>query len=118
ARTALGPSLLMVRYLAGALNRIPPEATAIAQRDSEALVMTTALVPREEAQAGAAWVDGIWEGVAAHADGSYSGFALRHGPELLARFYPPTTLARLAEAKRRWDPDNLFRGNHNIPPAG
>ena len=24
---------------------------------------------------------------------------------------------RLVEVKRQWDPDNLFRLNHNIPPA-
>jgi hypothetical protein len=26
-------------------------------------------------------------------------------------------IGRLRELKRRWDPDNLFPGNHNIPPA-
>jgi FAD/FMN-containing dehydrogenase len=26
-------------------------------------------------------------------------------------------LGRLRELKRRWDPDNVFAGNHNIPPA-
>ena len=25
---------------------------------------------------------------------------------------------RLAEVKRRWDPDNLFRANRNVAPAG
>jgi hypothetical protein len=25
--------------------------------------------------------------------------------------------ARLATLKRRWDPDNLLRGNHNVRPA-
>ena len=25
-------------------------------------------------------------------------------------------MARLVEIKRRWDPDNLFRVNHNIAP--
>jgi FAD/FMN-containing dehydrogenase len=31
--------------------------------------------------------------------------------------YPGSTWDRLVEVKRRYDPDNLFRRNHNIPPA-
>ena len=25
---------------------------------------------------------------------------------------------RLVEIKKKWDPDNVFRMNHNIPPVG
>jgi FAD/FMN-containing dehydrogenase len=31
--------------------------------------------------------------------------------------YPGPTWDRLRELKRRYDPDNLFRLNHNILPA-
>ena len=31
--------------------------------------------------------------------------------------YGAQTFARLQAAKRTWDPGNLFRHNHNIPPA-
>jgi hypothetical protein len=31
--------------------------------------------------------------------------------------YPPATLKRLAQVKRRYDPDNLFHLNLNVAPA-
>jgi FAD/FMN-containing dehydrogenase len=38
--------------------------------------------------------------------------------EVLRAAYPGGTWERLRGLKRRYDPDNLFRLNHNIPPAG
>jgi FAD/FMN-containing dehydrogenase len=32
--------------------------------------------------------------------------------------YAPADFSRLTEIKRAWDPDNMFRFNHNIPPGG
>ena len=32
--------------------------------------------------------------------------------------YPGATWDRLVEIKKRYDPDNVFRGNHNIPVSG
>ena len=37
--------------------------------------------------------------------------------ETIRSAYPGATWDRLREIKRRYDPDNLFRLNHNIPPA-
>jgi FAD/FMN-containing dehydrogenase len=31
--------------------------------------------------------------------------------------YPASTYARLRDLKLRYDPDNLFRANHNIAPG-
>jgi FAD/FMN-containing dehydrogenase len=32
--------------------------------------------------------------------------------------YPEATWERLAAIKQRYDPNNLFRLNQNVPPAG
>ena len=50
-------------------------------------------------------------------DGLYLSFETRRGPELLRAAFPPATLARLRELKRRYDPTHLFRDNFAIDPG-
>ena len=38
--------------------------------------------------------------------------------ELTASAYTSEDYRRLAAIKRDYDPENVFGGNHNIPPAG
>jgi FAD/FMN-containing dehydrogenase len=47
---------------------------------------------------------------------AYVGFLGDEGEAGTRRAYPAATLERLAEVKRRYDPDNLFRLNANVPP--
>jgi len=49
-------------------------------------------------------------------DGSYVNFLGEAGPDDVAKSYG-SNLGRLREIKRRYDPDNVFRVNHNIQPA-
>jgi FAD/FMN-containing dehydrogenase len=39
------------------------------------------------------------------------------GADAVRDAYPASSYERLRELKRRYDPDNVFRANHNIPPA-
>ena len=61
---------------------------------------------------------GIIEALKPHTVGTYLNFPgmLEEGEQPL-RLSLGRTIERLAKIKRRWDPDNLFRLNHNIPPA-
>jgi FAD/FMN-containing dehydrogenase len=51
-----------------------------------------------------------------HETGAYVTFLGPEGASGLGIAYPPATLARLREVKRRYDPENLFHLNQNIVP--
>ena len=55
----------------------------------------------------------------AHGDGAgYVNFLGIEGEARVRAAYPGATWDRLVAVKRRYDPDNLFRLNQNIPPTG
>jgi hypothetical protein len=63
------------------------------------------------------WVDALWAALAQGDDGAYVNFVMNEGEERVRAAYPGATWDRLRTIKRRYDPDNLFRLNQNIPPA-
>jgi FAD/FMN-containing dehydrogenase len=50
-------------------------------------------------------------------EGRYANENSDYGPEATRLLYGDGKLARLASLKRTWDPDNVFRRNHNVAPA-
>jgi hypothetical protein len=48
---------------------------------------------------------------------AYVNFLGDEGEERVRAAYPGLTWMRLAEVKRRYDPQNLFRLNQNVPPG-
>ena len=47
----------------------------------------------------------------------YGNYAMDEPAERVRAAFGPERFERLAKVKRRYDPDNVFRFNHNIPPA-
>ena len=54
--------------------------------------------------------------LAPFSSGVYVNVLFETGSEGVRRAYGDTKLARLAELKRRYDPDNVFHLNQNIAP--
>jgi FAD/FMN-containing dehydrogenase len=107
---------VQLRVLGGAMARVPVEATAYAHRQRRIMVNVAAFYdgPDDKARR-QEWVDGL--AAAIHqGDGAYVNFLLDEGPERVREAYPGPTWDRLVEIKRRYDPDNLFHRNQNIPP--
>ena len=63
------------------------------------------------------WVDESLEAMSPFADaGTYVNY-LSDGTESAVAAAYGESWPKLRELKRRWDPDNVFRFNRNIPPA-
>ncbi len=110
-------SMLEVRFLGGAVADVPPDATALAWRDAEALVHWIALLPPGSSDAALRDAGRVWAPVGRDADGLCGTFTDERDPSLVERMYPSATLERLRAVKGKWDPGNLFRRNHNVTPA-
>jgi FAD/FMN-containing dehydrogenase len=107
-----------IRVLGGAMARVPADATAFAHRRSRIMVNVAAMYQRpDERPKHAAWVDGLSDELLQDDYGAYVGFFADEGEERVRAAYPGPTWDRLREIKRRYDPENVFRLNQNIPPA-
>jgi len=110
---------VFIAQVGGAMARIGPEATAWSNRNAH-FVMNAHARWREKDQDSAcvAWARGLSEAVAPFASGSvYVNFMPEDEFDRVESAYG-ANYRRLAEIKRRYDPDNRFRLNQNIRPAG
>ena len=108
-----------IRVLGGAMARVPVDATAFAHRAAKIMVNVAAFYEGPDDQAArTAWVDGFVAALDQGDDAAYVNFLADEGDARVHAAYPGATWDRLAAIKARYDPDNLFRLNQNIPPAG
>jgi FAD/FMN-containing dehydrogenase len=107
-----------LRSLGGAFGRVPADATAFAHRDAKLLLVAGTMLPPGAPQEVAGKALASWPALAAQASGAYSGFLGPATDAEIAAAYPAPTYQRLAGVKRRYDPGNVFRRNHNIRPEG
>ena len=110
-------AVAQLRVLGGAMARVPAGETAFAHR-ARRIMVNVAAVHRsdEDLSAHDAWVDGFAESLRRD-DHAYVNFVGDEGPDRVRASYPGDTWDRLRQVKQRYDPDNLFRVNQNIPPV-
>jgi len=104
----------------GAMSAVAPDATAFGPRDPGYLLSPEANWEHAADDAeNIAWARDVLASVDAEAaGGSYLNFPgmFEEGATLIRTSFGPT-YDRLAELKREYDPDNVFRRNQNVAPA-
>ncbi len=113
-----------VHHLDAAFARVPEDATAFPNRTARYWLNIYAVWddPADD-EAAKTWARQFHATMRAHgAAGEYVNFlgAEDRGAdprEQALAAYGPEKLARLVALKDRFDPDNIFRLNHNIPPS-
>ncbi len=111
-------SVAMVRVLGGEMARVADDATAYAHRRRRIMIAIAALyADPADAPRHAAWLADFAAAMRQGEPGVYVNFLGNEGEERRHEAYPAATWQRLAAVKARYDPQNLFRHNHNVPPA-
>jgi FAD/FMN-containing dehydrogenase len=119
---AVGPGsgsplgMVQLRQLGGALGRRSPGAGARATLPGT-LSLFALGVPEDEVSAATArkYLGSIDRAVRPYRAGDYPNFV--EEPSDASAFFDEDTWARLRLVKALYDPSDLFRGNHHIPPA-
>jgi FAD/FMN-containing dehydrogenase len=102
--------------LGGAINDVPVGATAYPHRDAEFVMnLHTQWTEPSRDDACIAWAREMHEAMAPHATGGvYSNFVPEEVGDARAAYRE--NYDRLVEVKTEWDPENVFRLNHNVEP--
>jgi FAD/FMN-containing dehydrogenase len=109
-------SIVMISAMGGAVGRVPQDATAFSHRDTAfSYALNAVWTDPAEAERHLAWADRLGAALAPFTTGVYVN-ELGPGGDV-ATAYAPATLKRLRGLKSRFDPDNVFDGNHNVTPA-
>jgi FAD/FMN-containing dehydrogenase len=103
----------------GAIARVPEDATAFGQRTAPWNMHYLSMWPDPaDAERNIAYTRGIATSMKPWTTGrAYLNFLGDEGAGRVEAAFGPEKFARLQALKRKWDPENLFRHNQNIPPA-
>jgi FAD/FMN-containing dehydrogenase len=106
-------------YLGGAAARMPDES-ALSHRTLPLLLnINTRWKLGDPPEPHIEWTRSLFEGMRPFSAGAvYVNFLMDEGKDRVRAAYGPDKYDRLVALKRRYDPENFFRLNQNIKPAG
>ncbi len=112
-------SMILLFSLNGQIRRIPKEAMAFDHRDAnfELSIIAEWIDPAQDAE-NISWARNLWTVVQPFVlPAVYANhMTADESPDRIRAAYGASKFARLAELKKKYDPENIFRLNHNIPP--
>jgi FAD/FMN-containing dehydrogenase len=114
-RLAHPASVVFLRSLGGAFGEVPQGHTAFPARSATWFVMAGGFdIPGLIDDAARASIRSDWAAIEAGRLAEYGNFADTERPEAVPGMFTEAAFARLREVKATWDPQNVFRRNHNI----
>ncbi len=109
---------IFIPHMEGAPSRIPIETTAFAHRSTPfVLNIHTRWRDKSEDATCIKWAKQFHTATEPFAKGVYVNFLSDEGEERVKDAYTETVWKRLVQVKNKYDPDNIFRLNQNIPPS-
>jgi FAD/FMN-containing dehydrogenase len=111
-------SEIHVHQMGGAIAHAGEHESPLGGRDAPFLLNIAARTPTAERfDEAVGWARDLHAAIEPALTGaSYVNFLSREGHDRVRAAYAPDSFRRLLEVKDRYDPDNVFRLNQNIPP--
>ena len=104
--------------LGGAIARVGEDETAFNGRAAGHTININATTETAEGfDEERDWSRSLWSALEPYHTGVYVNFLMDEGEERIRQAYGAERYDRLRALKRRYDPDNFFRLNQNIPPS-
>jgi FAD/FMN-containing dehydrogenase len=113
-------SMIINSRMGGAISEVDPESTAFVHRDAYRLLWVVGCWWEGEDGEQIEWTRNVFDALTPNSTGGVYVNSLEDDETERGRkrdAYNESTWNKLVEVKDRWDPENVFRLNYNVPPS-